>query len=227
MPAPTVVGLIPTELEALPIDYRPFTVSEALRKEADVLVNTSRGWVSVAEAGPEGPQGDPGVIGPEGPQGDIGPEGPQGDPGSIGPAGPAGPQGIPGEGGGGGLEERASFDHTTSVLTPGSTEVSSIIAFSGWRIIQLATNRPARVRLYSTSAQRDADLSRGIGVKVQPNSGRLFEVVTYSGVLTWIMNPTVDLASTNTADPTFFVSVTNLDSVTGSVVTTYTYIRTE
>lgn len=122
---------------------------------------------------------------------------------------------------------RASFDHVTSVLAAGVTEASEITAFPGWRVIRLQTNRPARVRLYPTSAQRDADLLRGVGIKPKGNSGRLLEVVTYAGQLTWDMNPTVDLAATDKLDPTFFLSVTNLDSVTGPVVTTYTYVRTE
>jgi hypothetical protein len=122
---------------------------------------------------------------------------------------------------------RSSFDHLTAPLVGGATEKGSVSAFPGWRVIRLATNRPARVRLYPTIAQRDADLARGIGVKPKGNSGRLLEVVTYAGALTWDMNPTVDLASADKADPTFFSSVTNLDSVTGPVVTTYTYVRTE
>lgn len=122
---------------------------------------------------------------------------------------------------------RAMFDHTTLALAANATEAGDLIGFPGWRVIRLVTNRPARVRLYPTAAQRDADLNRGVGVKPNPNSGRLLEVVTYAGALAWDMNPTVDLASLDKNDPTFYVSVTNLDSVTGSVVTTYTYVRTE
>jgi hypothetical protein len=122
---------------------------------------------------------------------------------------------------------RAEFDHLTSALTPGSIESGSVSAFPGWRVIRLETSRPARVRLYPTIAQRDADLDRGVGIKPQGNSGRLLEVVTYAGALTWDMNPTVDLASADSLDPVFFSAVTNLDSVTGTVVTTYTYVRTE
>lgn len=122
---------------------------------------------------------------------------------------------------------RAEFDHITSSLAPGAKESGAVTAFPGWRVIRLETNRPARVRLYPTIAQRDADLNRSIGVAPQGNSGRLLEVVTYAGELRWDMNPTVDLAAEDSADPTFFAAVTNLDSVTGSVVTTYTYVRTE
>lgn len=122
---------------------------------------------------------------------------------------------------------RAEFDHITSALAAGVTESGAVTAFPGWRVIQLETNRPARIRLYPTIAQRDADLSRGIGVKPMPNAGRLLEVVTYAGALKWYMNPTVDLAAAEKEDPTFFSAVTNLDSVVGPVVTTYTYVRTE
>ena len=122
---------------------------------------------------------------------------------------------------------RAEFEHTTASLDPGITESGSVVAFPGWRVIQLETSRPARIRLYPTIAQRDADLARSIGVKPKPDSGRLLEVVTYTGALLWAMNPTVDLASAENEDPTFFVSVTNRDVITATVVTTYTYVRTE
>lgn len=122
---------------------------------------------------------------------------------------------------------RSSFEHTTNALATLETELGTLDGFPGWRVIRLETNRPARIRLYPTLPQRDADLGRGIGVKPRGNSGRLLEVVTYAEQLVWDMNPTVDLASANKDDPTFFTSVTNLDSVTGPVVTTYTYVRTE
>ncbi len=47
--------------------------------------------------GPQGPQGQQGLIGPQGPQGEqgmIGPQGPQGQQGLIGPQGPQGEQGM-------------------------------------------------------------------------------------------------------------------------------------
>jgi hypothetical protein len=122
---------------------------------------------------------------------------------------------------------RAEFDHTTAALASGAMESGIVDAFPGWRVIRLETNRPARIRLYPTIAQRDDDLDRSVGTKPKGNSGRLLEVVTYEGALTWDMNPTVDLASAATEDPIFFSAVTNLDSVTGTVVTTYTYVRTE
>ncbi|MGG6494998.1 UNVERIFIED_CONTAM: hypothetical protein NY603_18880, partial [Bacteroidetes bacterium 56_B9] len=75
---------------------------------------------------------------------------------------------------------RATFEHTTLALDGGEVEVGGFVVFPSWRLIQIRTNRPARVRLYPTAAKRDADLSRAIGVKPQPDSGRIFEVVTYA-----------------------------------------------
>lgn len=122
---------------------------------------------------------------------------------------------------------RSTVSHTTFSLLTGQTEVGGFVVFPGWRCIQLKTSRPARVRLYPTAAKRDADLSRGIGIKPKPDAGRILEVVTFAGALDWDMNPTVDIAARDKLDPTFYLSVTNLDSVTGTVVTTYTYVRTE
>lgn len=122
---------------------------------------------------------------------------------------------------------RATIVHTTAPLAAGATEQSPILAFPGWRVIMLETNRPARVRLYPTAAKRLADLNRSVGVKPPLNSGRLLELVSAPTMLSFYMNPTVDLAAADPLDSTFYVSVTNLDTVTGPVVTTYTYVRTE
>jgi len=123
--------------------------------------------------------------------------------------------------------DRAELVHTTLSIASGVIEGSGIVVFPGWRAIQLKTNRPARVRMYPTAAKRDADLTRGIGIRPKPDAGRLFEIVTYPGALDFDLNPTVDVAARDPADPTFYVSVTNLDTIAGPVVTTYTYVRTE
>ena len=98
--------------------------------------------------------------------------------------------------------------------------------YPGWRAFKFSTNRPARVRVYRTAAQRDADESRLIKDDPVGNHGRLLEMVT-SSVLSYILSPAVDFASDDVDSSEFYVSVTNLDSVAGTVVTTYDYIRTE
>ena len=172
-------------------------------------VQTSEGWLILGGAGatgPEGPEGPAGPAGPEGPQGEIGPEGPPGT--------------------GGASFARAVKVHITASLAPGATEGSVFEVYPGWRAFKFFTNRPARVRVYLTEAQRDADESRPIEDELIGDHGCLLEMVT-SSILSYVLSPAVDFASDDVDSSEFYVSVTNLDSVAGTVVTTYDYIRTE
>ena len=60
------------------------------------LAGSDERAVTQADAGPQGPEGPPGVTGPQGP---AGPRGEAGPPGPQGPRGETGPQGSPGEAG--------------------------------------------------------------------------------------------------------------------------------
>jgi hypothetical protein len=114
------------------------------------------------------------------------------------------------------------------LLNPGQTEAREVELYPSVRLYKIATNRPARLRMYPTATMRDADANRGIGVRPVGNHGRLLEVVT-SGplMLELILSPAVDITSVNAFNSTFYVSVTNLDTVPGPVVVTYSYFRTE
>jgi hypothetical protein len=75
---------------------------------------------------------------------------------------------------------------------------------------------------------RDVDLTRAIGISPRGNHGRLLEVVTATpDLLSLILSPAVDITSADAFNSDFFVSVTNLDSVAGPVVVTYSFFRTE
>jgi hypothetical protein len=127
---------------------------------------------------------------------------------------------------GGGFARHDGSD-TTGLLGPGQTEAREVELYPSVRIYKLATNRPARIRMYPTEVMRAADVNRGIGVKPTGNHGRLLEVVTAIGMLELIMSPAVDITSMDAFDSTFYVSVTNLDTVSGPVVVTYSFFRTE
>lgn len=117
--------------------------------------------------------------------------------------------------------------HTTSVLTMGQRASSVLDVYPGWRAYRIVTNRPARVRLYATAAQRDADVNRPIGTKPTGNHGRLLEVVTAIGLLDLVLSPVVDFAAYEPGSSDFYASVTNLSTTTGAVATDYHYVRTE
>jgi hypothetical protein len=128
----------------------------------------------------------------------------------------------------GGGFARHDQDDTSGLLAPGAIESRTLTLYPSVRIYKIATNRPARVRLYPTAAMRDADISRNIGIVPRGNSGRLLEVVTaLPDMLELILSPAVDITSADAFNSDFFVSVTNLDSVAGPVVVTYSFFRTE
>lgn len=149
----------------------------------------------------------------------------------TGPAGPAGPPGPPGgdsTGGGGGTYTRTTTTRTTGPLQPNTREAGTIAMTAGYRIYRLVTNRPARVRLYVTAAQRDADLTRAPGVVPIGNHGLLADLVTTASQLTLDTAPLIDgWDGKATPDGLIPITIDNLDSVTGSVIATLTYLRTE
>lgn len=128
---------------------------------------------------------------------------------------------------GGGFSNRVVKTETTAMLNAGAVEADTLELYPSVRLYKIATNRPARVRLYPTSAQRDNDSARAIGIKPQGNHGRLLEVVTYVGLLELILSPAVDMTSQDAFDSNFYSTVTNLELISSSIAVTYHYFRTE
>ena len=130
--------------------------------------------------------------------------------------------------GGGYIREQKT--DPSGVISPSNTEFRVLSAYPSIRMFKITTNRPARVRMYPTDEHRAADLNRPIGTRPHGDHGRLLEVVTEPGILTLHLSPAVDFTS-ETVDGVpasdFYVTLTNLDSVAGAVVTTYHYVRTE
>lgn len=126
----------------------------------------------------------------------------------------------------GGGYRRAEYIHNTASLAPGAQEATLLTLWPSWRLFKVATNRPARIRIYATAEQRDADLNRALGSKPYGNHGRLFELVTSSDILEYTLSPVVDLSSDDESS-NFYATVTNRDSVAGVVTTTYHHVRTE
>jgi hypothetical protein len=127
---------------------------------------------------------------------------------------------------GGGFARHETVD-TTASLFGGEIASRDLELYPSVRLYKIATDRPARVRMYPTAAMRDADRNRPVGTRPTGNHGRLLEVVTGVGLLELVLSPAVDITSVDAFYGTFYVSVTNLDSVNGTVSVTYNYFRTE
>ena len=123
---------------------------------------------------------------------------------------------------------RASMNFSTASLAANASENDDVTMPRQAKLYTIATNRPARVRAYSTSAHRTADASRAAGTDPTGNHGCLLDVVTTSGVLSIDLSPMVDVCNLDStvADKIYF-AVQNLDTGAGIVTTTMTYRRAE
>jgi hypothetical protein len=127
---------------------------------------------------------------------------------------------------GGGFARHETIE-TTAVMVSGEIEQDVVELYPSVRLYRIATNRPARIRLYPTESMRNADVFRSLGVKPTGNHGRLLEVVTAVNLLELVLSPAVDITSVDPFNSQFYTSITNLDSVSGAVAVTYHYFRTE
>jgi len=163
-------------------------------------------WGLIAEQGDAGPTGETGATGATGAQGL---QGEKGDPGSP-------------------LPSREQTVLSTAALAASAGESGTVILAKGFRVIRLTTNRPARVRLYATEIQRDADIGRSELVDPVGNHGLVMEILTTTTVLTLDLSPVpqgYSFESPPTADIAYRVD--NRDAVTGVVEATFTWQEQE
>jgi len=128
-------------------------------------------------------------------------------------------------GGAGGYPTISTAVKTTASIATGATETGTITIAQGYRLLKIETDKAARVRLYTTTAGRDADVSRPFGV-VEPdiNNGVMFDFQTTGTNLSDDVNPQVDgYVYSGTSIP---ITITNLNGSTGTVTVTLTYVRT-
>ena len=130
----------------------------------------------------------------------------------------------------GGLQSRQTASFGTTSIAAG-TEVSGTVTLAkGFRLMKVLAYRPSRLRFYTTTAKRDADVSRPIGTDPTGDHGLIFEfVVTSAMALTNIdLSPLVDgFDGKVTPDGVIPYRITNMDSSFGAVSVELTYIRTE
>lgn len=128
-----------------------------------------------------------------------------------------------------GLQSRTTAVLTTDSLAPLATDAAKTIALGkASSVIKLQTSRAAWVRFYSTQAHQTADAARAQTVDPTGEHGVLLEVITESSNLTLDLNPAALVFSLDAGVPNdAYATVKNLDSNTGTVVVTATYIQVE
>lgn len=122
---------------------------------------------------------------------------------------------------------RDDLAFSTASLAPDAEEIGTVDLAPGWRIYKVTTNRPARVRFYTSTTQRSLDLGRDIATDpdLESDHGLLLEVLTATGFLSMELSPEVDgYCPTGIAVP---YAVQNKDAGSGIVTVTLRWVRTE
>lgn len=123
---------------------------------------------------------------------------------------------------------RTTAIYTTASLAHGTTEQGVVGLATGFRLLSVATDKAARVRLYDRTAKQAADLARAIGTPLTGDHGLVLEYVTTPSVLSATLSPEVDGHSMEATPVSAIpVTVTNMSGTTGTVATTFTFIATE
>lgn len=123
---------------------------------------------------------------------------------------------------------RQSTGITTTSIADGAMTTGTVTLSKSYRLIRIVTDRPARVRLYTTSAKRDADSPRTAGSMPTGDHGLVVDLVTTSGDLDWDLSPVVDGSDGKTTpNGSIPYIVTNMSGVTSTVTATLYWIATE
>lgn len=90
--------------------------------------------------------------------------------------------------------QAAATRTTTTVSSPTGVQVlGTVVMAKTSRLLGLSSNNPLRLRLYTTVALRNADVSRLASAYPPPGAGLLFEGVTTAGLLSFDCGPTTDI----------------------------------
>lgn len=126
------------------------------------------------------------------------------------------------------LFARTTANKTTASLANLARE-SGTVTFTGaagFRIFKVVTDVAARVRLYTTTAKRDADATRPLGTDATGDHGIILDLVTTASVLSLELSPVIDGYLPGAAG-TVPYTIDNLSGATDDVTATWTYVRTE
>lgn len=134
-------------------------------------------------------------------------------------------------GGGGGPASRTTVDFTTGSLADGAAEVGTVPIAKSFLIIQVEVSAAARVELYSSTAARDADAGRAIGVN--PPVGTPHGVIgdwyldgSESAPLLFVASPEV-MGANSTNDLDIAYRVTNKSGGSAAITVTLTVVPEE
>lgn len=115
---------------------------------------------------------------------------------------------------------------TASLSGNGGQEAGYIDLGKSIEITSLAMTCVGRFRLYNNAAGRDADLTRGQGIKVPKSYGLVAEMNANASTLTTAFNPHADGTALEVSNPRrFYYTIDNLSGVSQSIQVTIAYTQ--
>lgn len=124
-------------------------------------------------------------------------------------------------GGGSGIREDVTF--TSGSIVANASASGTVSISPRYQLLQITTSHPCRVRLYTSTAQRDADLTRPMGTDPTGNHGLLFEFISSTELLSADLSPLVDGFADTSA---IAYSITNLSGATQTINVTLNHVKT-
>ena len=119
------------------------------------------------------------------------------------------------------ISENVTF--SAAALANNATTSNTVNIASRYQLLHITTNHPCRVRLYTSTAKRDADLTRPIGTDPEANHGLMFEFISTTELLNADLSPVVDGFAETAAIP---YSITNLSGATQTMTVTLNHVKT-
>lgn len=125
--------------------------------------------------------------------------------------------------GGSGSSIREDVTITAATLANNISITGVVNIASRYQLLQITTNYPCRLRLYTATAKRDADVGRAVGTDPTGNHGLMFEFISATGLLSADLSPLVDAFSDTSA---VAYSITNLSGATQTISVTLNHVKT-
>lgn len=123
---------------------------------------------------------------------------------------------------------RSLVSVTTATVASGIEWTGTIPIGASYRIIAISTDKPCRVRIYATEAQRALDTARQIGIDPTGDHGLVFEYVSVTGVLGAALSPVVQGSNLETTPSVnSAISIQNRSGTSGTVQVTFTLFVSE
>jgi hypothetical protein len=121
---------------------------------------------------------------------------------------------------------RESVSFTTVSLTPGQSTITTLNIAPGYRLLNVDTTFPCRVRLYANDTKQTDDAIRAPLAYPPEDHSVILDVITSPSRLSFDLNPVVD-GFTSDGEAIVPLTVTNLSEFTTPIQVSFIYVVTE